>query len=214
MILTVKGRRYSLRLFKEQYLRIYKHGKEFLLCIHMIDMKRTIILSLLLFGSLCGHAQDSFQKYVLEQRKAFAQYTRQEQENFKKYRDSLNRAFASFLEKEWQAYPLAKPKPPIDRPLPKPPVYDPVAPQPEPQNMPAITPPAPVPPADDTPPDTLAPRPRPEKDRYPVKTGFFGTPLSLKAIALPPAHLAGVSEKDAADCWRTLSAMSMMFDDN
>jgi hypothetical protein len=171
---------------------------------------RKIVKSLLVgtgvLLSVSLQAQDGFEKYHREQQKAFAQYAQKEQEAFKSYRDSLNREFAVFLEKTWQTYPLTKPKPPIDKPIPEPPVYDPTAPRPEPQKVPVVTP-QPAPPEPAPTPPAPKPTPAPEEDKYPVKTSFFGTPVSLKAIAQPAAHLTGVSEKEVAAYWLALSQM-------
>jgi hypothetical protein len=159
--------------------------------------------SLVLSVSL--QAQGDFETYYREQQKAFSQYAQKEQKDFKNYRDSVNRAFATFLEQAWQTYPLAKSKPPIVNPIPAPPTYDLITPRPAPQKVPVLTPPpAPAPPVVIPPP---TPTPTPEETNYPVKTNFFGTPLSLKSIAPPTTHLTGVSEKEVAAYWLALSKM-------
>ncbi|MDR1056794.1 MAG: hypothetical protein LBL90_13505 [Prevotellaceae bacterium] len=168
---------------------------------HAISLICTLALSISI-----AQAQAGWEKYRQQRQSEFKEYIQKNKEEFKNYRDSVNREFASFLEKEWTRFDLQKPEPPIKKPIPVPPVYDPAKPEPKPEELPlAKLPVIPIPeivaPKQEIGP-TIKPIPIPEKT---INSIFFGTSIKLKDIAISPMHLPSVAEKDIANYWKLLT---------
>lgn len=167
-------------------------------------IKQTTILFLTLF---CVHfftfAQGSYEDYVKQQQQAFTNYTQTQKENYKKYVDSLNQKYAEYLAQQWKNFELFKNDPLIKNPIPKPPIFDNSLPTPEPVEIPIIKPkPEPKPQPIEEPKPVPPPAP---VDKYPIKTVFFGTTISLKEMPKSTIHLLGTSEKEVAGYWSALA---------
>jgi hypothetical protein len=197
----------------------------------MYDLKQRILLLIIVltgvFSIASGQTGNSdFREYVKKQREEFGRHRKQIQKDFGNYRDSINREYASFLEQRWKIFNLQKEEPPIKKPIAVPPVYDAVAPKPEPVQIPVSEQPQPprtsppkqdvpilaekpvrtlVPPKQSQPPEEKSSPPSPVTSQYPVKTEFFGASVALKSLTAPSFRLTGVSEKDVASYWNSLS---------
>ncbi|GHT43488.1 hypothetical protein AGMMS49965_17370 [Bacteroidia bacterium] len=175
-------------------------------------MKKQILIALLACSFASIDAQDDFQKYVQEQKAAFNRYSADAQADFNNYRDSLNREFANYLAEKWKNFPLTKKEPPINNPIPTPPVYNPDAPKPEPVKIPVVVQPEPVKPQpqpqpDRTPPPAPQPKPQPATPPPTISTNFFGTQVAFPRFSKPVPVLSGVAETEVAAYWSALSKL-------
>ena len=171
---------------------------------------KKILFNLLICGLFTNIAvaQTDFQKYVQQQQAEFNKYAQQVDNDFKAYRDSLNQSFASYLAKEWKNFNLQKPEPLIKKPIPVPPVYAPIQEEPQPTEIPIEEPLPVVEEPQPIEPEPVKPEPTPvSPPEYPVRATFFGTTISLKELPKSSLSLSGVSEKEVATCWRTLSQL-------
>lgn len=181
------------------------------------SMKRlschTICLLSLIFGSVAAFAQSSDDITLFSQRQKarLEQFKRNKQEEMKNYRDSINKAYTKFLEQQWATFQLFKEERGF-KPMPEPPVYDPVAQQldadDKPQQLIDIRPlprnePAPL----DIVPELPEPEVTPVTPQPRVPATFFGTRLLLQPLTVQLRRLASVSEQGIADYWDQLSAM-------
>jgi hypothetical protein len=198
----------------------------------MYNLKQKIVLLIIVqtcvLSTLSAQSGNSdFREYVKKQREEFELHRQQIRKDFQNYRDSINREYASFLEQRWKVFNLQKEEPPIKTPIAVPPVYDAVAPKPQPVKIPVseqLQPPrtsppkqdvtapeekpvrTPVPPKHSQPPEEKTSPPSPVTSQYPVKTEFYGTQVALKSVTASSfRRLAGVSEKDVASYWNSLS---------
>ena len=166
---------------------------------------KLLLASLWVLLSATMYAQDNFEKYRRERKEEFARHKQAVSEDFKNYRDSVNTAFAKFLEESWKEFDLQRRELTFE-PMPEPPVYVPVEPTPHPTPQPAPKPepqPQPTPKPEPTPqPDQ---RPIPVPSKYPVRAEFFGGQIGLQPFDIPKRRLSGLSEKDIADYWVSLS---------
>jgi hypothetical protein len=158
--------------------------------------------------------KSDFQEHVRRQRAEFESFRQSVRKDFNDYRDSINREYATFLEQRWKVFDLSEEEPPIKTPITVPPVYDPVAPKPEPEKTPVIVPPQqprPPKPADNKPLPNKKPVPddntRPTPPQSTVKAELFGTVVAVKRSSSSASikSLTGVSEKEVAEYWNQLS---------
>jgi hypothetical protein len=163
------------------------------------------------YSALSAQKDNSdFREYARKQREAVAQYKEIVKADLKNYRDSLNTAFSKYLREKWEEFDLYRQERGFE-PMPEPPVYDPDKPKPD--VTPLLVPVNPTPEPEPQP--QLEPEPQPEPDQpisipvaYPVKADFFGIPIELQSIEITERALSGISEKEVADYWVSLSQLS------
>lgn len=148
---------------------------------------------------------DDFQKYMMEQNEAINKYIRDEEEAIRRYNDSINMAFGKYLAENWPEYKLEKHDQSIKNPVPLTyfdPQRQPSSPVKLLPNKEFKIPQIPIPPIK-------------KEEKLPIipldnfKTSlFYGATISYPKLSLPLLKLKGVTEKDVADYWNQLSALS------
>jgi hypothetical protein len=175
-------------------------------------MKRYSILYISLIVSCLAHSQqpvnrEDVRTYRHRQKEEIARFRQDRQEELVHYRDSVNAAFAGYLEEAWKSFDMLRQERAF-KPMPEPPVYRPDTPQPqpEPEKLPVIgepKPPASIPAEDRQP---FEPPQSPSDVSEPaLKTDFLGTRITLNRLLPAVKPLSGISEKDVAACWISLS---------
>ncbi|NDV59250.1 hypothetical protein D0T85_14185 [Bacteroides sp. 519] len=152
--------------------------------------------------TVCAQSKQDFLEYIQKRQAEFDKYSQQVENDFKAYRDSINQAFGAYLAKEWKSFDLQTPEPPIKKPISVPPVYKPLQPLPKPVK--AVPPIAPI----EKPKPLPIVVPIPEISlQYPIKATFFGTNISLKDLPQSTLQLSGITEREVAACWLTISKL-------
>lgn len=170
------------------------------------------LLMVVAIASVCNSYEayaQSFEEYKNRVQSKYNQYKSEKEREFKEYRDRINAEFAEYMRQRWPEY-QSKPAVPVpDSPEPPRPVVK--EPDTPPSNDPVpfdkVTPaPKPV-----EPPQPVAPLPKPEpQPATPTKPTFAFTFYGVKCqIPLEANHqfkLAGTTENNVADGWKTLSS--------
>jgi hypothetical protein len=175
----------------------------------LLNMRKILILPIIICLYLQAMSQNDFEKYVKEQEAAFSKYNKTVTAEFKAYNDSINRQYAKYLEETWKNFDLQSQEKDF-KPMPKPPVYVPDAPKPEPEKVPIIqTPEPPKPKPEEEKPQPPVPKPEPVAPQQTIKTVFFGTSITVNKIEANISRLSDISEKEVAAYWSALAKLKI-----
>lgn len=164
-------------------------------------------------GSLCAQSMaEDMAKFRQKQLADMRKFTEERLTDMTQYRDSINARYADFLEKSWESFRLLRQGRSF-APMPEPPVCDPHdSVPPDDVELPVIEL-EPLPPVAPTPVtvDPALPEPIPEpvpvESKKMIAAHFFGTRVQVTAAGGACGRLSGVSEREVAAYWKSLSAM-------